>query len=108
MCLFLWHLMPIFFLSVLGLCFAASALYSDVCCMRNYPKTLYLSRSFESCRMALLYFLSFRWNGSDVLLYGGLHTCPFVYLVDPFACRLRRPYRSRWIGSGWDGRKVYP
>ena len=52
-------------------------------------------------------FLS-RWYGSDVLLYGGLHTYPLVYVVDPFACRLRRPYRSRWDGSGWDGRKVYP
>ena len=47
--------------------------------------------------MALLYFLSFIWNGSDVLLYGGLHTYPFVYVVDPFACRLRRLFLSRCL-----------
>ena len=38
---------------------SASAWYSDVWCMRRYPKLLYLSRIFGSCRMALLYFLSF-------------------------------------------------
>src|SRR3954469_23141115 len=65
--------------------------------MRRYPKLLYLSRTFESCRMALLYFLSFRRNDSDVLLYGGLHTYSFVYVVDPFACRLRRPFLSRCL-----------
>src|SRR3954468_21564621 len=41
-------------------------------------------------------FLS-RWCGSDVLLYGGLHTYSFVYVVDPFACRLHRPFLSRCL-----------
>ena len=31
------------------------------------------------------------------LLYGGLHTYSFVYVVDPFACRLRRPFLSRCL-----------
>ena len=30
-------------------------------------------------------------------MYGGLHTYSFVYVVDPFACRLRRPFLSRCL-----------
>src|SRR3954465_4170992 len=50
----------------------------------------YLNLAVWRCYIS---FLS-RWCGSDVLLYGGLHTYSFVYVVDPFACRLRRPFLS--------------
>src|SRR4051812_1476608 len=65
--------------------------------MRRYPKLLlylgYLNLAVWRCYIS---FLS-RWCGSDVLLYGGLHTYSFVYVVDPFACRLRRPFLSRCL-----------
>src|SRR3954465_865571 len=53
----------------------------------------YLNLAVWRCYIS---FLS-RWCGSDVLLYGGLHTYSFVYVVDPFACRLRRPFLSRCL-----------
>ena len=108
MCLFMGHLMPICFLSVLGSCLPLPPdtlmfdVWGDI--LNYYIYLGYLDLAVWRCYISFL----FRWNGSDVLLYGGLHTYSFVYVVDPFACRLRRPYRSRWIGSGWDGRKVYP
>src|SRR3954464_5264647 len=61
--------------------------------MRRYPKLwLYLGYLNLAVWRCYISFLS-RWCGSDVLLYGGLHTYPLMYVVDPFACRLRRPYR---------------
>src|SRR3954451_15229514 len=53
----------------------------------------YLNLAVWRCYISFLT----RWCGSDVLLYGGLHTYSFVYVVDPFACRLRRPFLSRCL-----------
>src|SRR3954468_3623917 len=65
--------------------------------MRRYPKLyIYLGHLNLAVWRCYISFL-FRWNGSDVLLYGGLHTYSFVYVVDPFACRLRRPFLSRCL-----------
>src|SRR3954464_11230475 len=62
--------------------------------MRRYPKLwLYLGYLNLAVWRCYISFLS-RWCGSDVLLYGGLHTYSLVYVVDPFACRLRRPFLS--------------
>src|SRR3954470_21199810 len=57
----------------------------------------YLNLAVWRCYIS---FLS-RWCGSDVLLYGGLHTYSFVYVVDPFACRFAArscPVVWKWLG----------
>ena len=97
MCLFMGHLMPICFLSVLGSCFPLPPdtlmfdVWGDI--LNYYIYLGYLDLAVWRCYISFL----FRWNGSDVLLYGGLHTYSFVYVVDPFACRLRRPFLSRCL-----------
>ena len=94
MCLFMGHLMPICFLSVLGFCLPLPLdtllidVWGDI--LNYYIYLGYLDLAVWCCYISFL----FRWNGSDVLLYGGLHTYSFVYVVDPFACRLRRPFLS--------------
>ena len=97
MCLFKGHLMPICFLSVLGSCLPLPPdtlmfdVWGDI--LNYYIYLGYLDLAVWRCNISIY----FRWNGSDVLLYGGLHTYSFVYVVDPFACRLRRPFLSRWL-----------
>src|SRR5215216_2485640 len=66
-------------------------MYEDI--LNYYIYLGYLDLAVWRCYISFL----FRWNGSDVLLYGGLHTYSFVYVVDPFACRLRRPFLSRCL-----------
>ena len=96
-CLFMGHLMPICFLSVLGFCLPLPLdtplidVWGDI--LNYYIYIGYLNLAVWRCYISFL----FRWNGSDVLLYGGLHTYSFVYVVDPFARRLRRPFLSRCL-----------